>query len=418
MANTFTLGLTYRPRLSGFGWWDQFDAIATAEELAHIADIGCTSIRLCLSWEAFQPSSRRIGGRAMRVLEATLDAALQANLQVVATLFPLADGGILAIPDWANGSSLIDELTEQRGAQPTLTIPQAQGLPIFSEGRYRPNRTRDLFAYQPILRAQRYLISEVVGYFGSHQSLWGWQLGAGIERAHPPQSAEVAARWYQLMADAIREQCPNAQILGETTMHAMARQTSPRPEDLLTACTQLGVAAYPAEPPALARRHTSFAAFAHALATGLTNRPVTVTALGMPTTSQHGGRWAEEHVFGRPQTIFYGDTEQQAAYYETALQRLYQAGAAGIWLASYSDYAQANAHTPPFDWAPRERSLGIIDAQGNEKPAAGVIRAFATELRRQQWKCASATRQLIDTERHWHNPQASIADLWAGFEPE
>ncbi len=418
MTATFTLGMTYRPRMAGFGWWDQFDPIATHEELAQIADWGCDTLRICLTWAAFQPSVKRIGGRAMRVFEQTLDTAHAAGLRVVPVLFPVAEGGVLMLPDWANGAQLIDELTGTAGRTSTLTMRSPSGPPVLVEGRYRPNQARDLFTYKPILAAQHYLINEIVGYFGSHPAVAAWQSGEGFERAHEPTNFESVRAWYASMADAIREQRPKAQVLGVATLYSMAQRHGPRPDLLATTCDLLGVSADPPEPPAPPRRHTTTAAFSYALAAGLADRPTIVTALGMPTTERRGGQWFEEQYYGRMHQVFYADLEQQATFVDAALQRLYHAGAAGIWLAAYSDHPASHATIPPLDRAPRGRTLGLLDIQGNEKPAAIALRGFADQIRKANRAIATTQRQQIDPERHWHDPQRSIADLWAGFEQE
>ena len=101
---TFSIGVTYWPRRAGFGWWREFDRGAVREELAHVAALGCDTVRFCLSWEEFQPSPQRVNGGALATLEQALDLAGEAGLRVVAALFPVAMGGALWLPDWANGA--------------------------------------------------------------------------------------------------------------------------------------------------------------------------------------------------------------------------------------------------------------------------------------------------------------------------
>jgi hypothetical protein len=44
----FSLGLTYWPRRSAFGWWQSYDRGATRDELAHVAALGCDIVHFCL----------------------------------------------------------------------------------------------------------------------------------------------------------------------------------------------------------------------------------------------------------------------------------------------------------------------------------------------------------------------------------
>jgi hypothetical protein len=414
---TFSLGLTYWPRGSGYALWEHTDRAALRDELAHIADLGCNTLRVCLTWEEFQPAARQIGSRALRALEQLLDAAQDAGLGVVPVLFPVASAGVLALPAWANGASLLDELTGAGGLMPTLVVP-VPGAAVLYDGSYHSNQARDLFSYRPMLAAQRYQIDEVVGYFGAHPAIWAWQLGDGLERAHRPASAEAVAAWYAGMADAVRERRAAAKVLGVTMRRGLGLRAGPRPEQIVASCDLLGVSADPPEPPGEARRHTSYAAFLYALASGLAGRPAIVTALGMPTTGVRGGEWVSEQIFGRARPYFYADVEQQAGFLNAALERLYSAGAAGAWLAGYADYPAEQWARPPLDRTPRQRTLGLVDAQGREKPAAAAVREFAAQLRRDGGAIRDAALQGVDPERHWHDPARHMDELWAGFEGE
>ncbi|GAB4121427.1 MAG: hypothetical protein Fur005_33690 [Roseiflexaceae bacterium] len=409
----FSLGVTYLPRRSGYRWLEVPDRSELRDELAQIADIGCDTIRIALIWEAFQPSPERIGGRAMHALEQALDAAQIANLRVVPLLFPVALDGTLWLPAWANGPSLLDELSGTAGIGPTITIAAAQGPAVFVEGSYRANRARDLFSYRPTLRAQRFLIDQVVGYFGQHPAIWAWQLGEGLERVRRPASAEESRAWYQSMADQLRSRRPNAQVLGVTNLNNMSRKAGPRPEDLAASCDLLGVSGDPPEPVGPSNRHTTFISFCHAVAAGLAQRQVLVASLGMPTIEQRGGGWVNEQVYGRQRQIFYADQEQQATFLETAIDRLMRAGAAGVWLSSYADQPSERWSSAPFDLHPRTRTQGIIDGAGREKRAVVALRDLA---RRRMDPPTPQPPQTLDPERHWYNPSHSIRELWRGFE--
>lgn len=417
-ANLFSFGITYRPRRSGFNWWQTVDPAELRDELAHLSYLGFTSIRLSLTWEQFQPSQRRIGSRAMSTLELALDAALNAKLQVVPLLFPVGVDGFLALPDWANGASVIEELTGIGSVGPTVTIQPPGSASMLYNGGYHANQARDLFSYRPILGAQRYLINEVVGYFGSHPAISAWQLAEGFERARRPVTPEAVQAWYSSMANTIHQQRQSARILGVTTMRGLRLKAGPRPDQILASCDMLGVSADPPEPPGEPRRHTSYAAFSYALAAGLAGRPAIVTAVGLPTTEQRGGMWANEQYYGRQRPVFYADLEQQATFLHTVLDRLYQAGAAGVWLAAYADHHPEAWRKPPLDYIPRLRTLGIVDTHGNEKLAAGAVRDFAARLQREQGQAKATPTTGIDAERYWHDPARGSLDLWNEFESE
>src|SRR5258706_5062108 len=206
MAETFSLGLTYWPRQTAHNWWRPFDRREAREELAQIAATGFDTARLCLRWEDFQPQPDRVGSAALRALEHTLDAAHEAGLRVVAALFPAALDGSLQVPAWANQSDVIGDLQRTVRFGSLLVVRPASRPPLLYEDRYHPNQTRDLFNDRAMLDAQRYLVREVVGYFGAHPALWAWQLGEGLERVHRPGSAEAIRDWLAVIGEAVRAQ--------------------------------------------------------------------------------------------------------------------------------------------------------------------------------------------------------------------
>jgi hypothetical protein len=413
-AELLSLGLTYWPRRTGHGWWRAFDRGEVREELSHIATLGCNTVRFCLRWEDFQPGAKRVNGAALRALEHALDAAHDAGLGVVAVLFPAAIGGALQVPDWINGANVLDELrSAARLVGPTLVLRPNSGPSLLYDGIYHPNQTSDMFRAAPILDAQRYLIREVVGYFRSHPALTMWQLGEGLERIRKPDSSQAVAEWFAAMGEALREQDPQARLLGVTSARGLTLSTGPRPEDIATSCDLLGVAADPPERPMRRQpSHTAYVAYMHALTAALARQPVIITSVGLPTALNGQAGWINDNAYERSLHIYRTEPEEQAAFVETALDRLQRAGARGVWLASYADYPQPLWRTPPLDRAIRERTLGVVDADGREKPAAAALRAFAA---RRPMVVSTAPPIVVDAESYWREPKRSFEELWREF---
>ncbi len=416
-ASRFRLGLTYWPRRAGYRWWREYDRGAVREELMHVAALGCDTVRFCLTWEDFQPGAQRINSGALNALEHALDAAQAAGLRVVPMLFPVAIGGALWLPAWANGAIAIEQLAGAR----QLVVRTAGGPPLLADGRYQRNQAHSLFSDPQVLAGQRYLIREVVGYFGAHTALEAWQLGEGLERVRRPDTGAAVRDWFGVMADAIRERRAKARVLGVVSAYSLGLTAGPRPDQILDRCDLLGVVADPPQPPAGARaNHSSFVAFLHALAAALAGRAPLVASMGLPTTptaapgagpnDQPG--WVADSAFGRPLRAYIGDQEQQAIFAETTLDRLQRDGAAGAWLAAYADYPVPLWHTPPLDRAIRERTLGLVDAEGREKLAAAAVQRFAAE-RRPVGPLAPPIE--VDPERYWREPQRELARLWREF---
>jgi hypothetical protein len=416
-AELMSLGLTYWPRRTAFGWWQAFDRGEAREELAHVAALGCDTVRFCLRWEDFQPGPSRVNSGALDALEHALDAAQGAGLRVVAALFPVALGGALQLPGWANSVDPLDELLQAtRLIGPTMVVRAAGAPALLYEGAYHANRAPDLFSDTKILDAQRYLVREVVGYFKSHPALWAWQLGEGLERITKPRSAQAVYEWYAALAEAVHEQDFRARLLGVTSPRGLRLHAGPRPADLAAVCNLVGVAADPPEPPAGERpNHGAYVAYLHALTAALGRAPALVTSFGLPTAPDGRAGWISDSAYGRALRAYRGEAEQQSLFVAATLDRLHAAGATGAWLASYADYGQPLWRVPPLDRAIRERTLGLVDADGREKPAAAALRAFAAE-RRPVVEIAPAVE--ADPDRYWREPKRSFDELWREFNSE
>lgn len=417
MDEAFSLGLTYWPRRTAQRWWSAFDRGEAREELAHIATLGCDTVRFCLRWEDFQPAARRLNSPAMRALEHALDAAQAAGLRVVAALFPVAIGGTLHLPAWANRDDPLADLRRTVQFGPLLVVRPGGQPPLLYEGGYHPNQARDLFADRAMLDAQRYLVREVAGYFGTHPAVRAWQLGEGLERLRNPGAAEAIHEWLAALAETLREQHPGARLLGVTSARGLALRAGPRPEHLAVTCDLVGVAADPPEPPYGEQPlHTTYIAFLHALAARLGGVPAIVTSLGLPTAPDRRAGWIADSAYGRPTRAYLGAEEEQAEFVGAALEQLWRAGARGAWLASYADYPAALWRTPPLDRVTRERTLGVVDADGHEKPAAAALRAFAAARRGTQGTPAAGAAPIeVDAERYWRAPQRAFEELWKDF---
>jgi hypothetical protein len=413
-SSLFSIGLTYWPRRKGHAWWRAFDRAEARDELAHVAALGCDTVRLCLRWEDFQPGPRRLNSAALNALEQAFDAAQEAGLRVVAALFPVAFGGALQLPAWANGDDPLAELRRAaRMVGPAMVVRPAGGPLLLYDGGYHKNEANDLFSDARLLDAQRYLIRELAGYFGSHPALYAWQLGEGLERVHKPVGASAAYEWLAAMVEALREQRADARALGVVSTRALLSPAGPRPEAVAETCDLLGVAADPPDPPlAKGQNHAVYVAYLHALVASLGRRAATVTSLGLPTAPDGRAGWISDSAYGRSLRAYRGDLEQQSGFVADALDRLHRGGATGAWLAAYADYPADLWREPPLDRAIRERTLGLVDADGREKPAAGALRRFAAERR----AVAEIAPPLdADPDRYWREPQRLFEELWGDF---
>jgi hypothetical protein len=414
MSDQFSLGLTYWPRRTAHNWWEQFDRGEVQEELEHIATLGFDTVRFCLRWEVFHPQRDRIGSAAMRALEHALDAAQHAKLRVAAVLFPAALDGSIQVPSWVNRGNIIGELQRAARVGSLRVVRPALQPPVIYEHRYHTNYTHDLFNDRDMLDAQRYFVREVAGYFDQHPALWAWQIGEGLEYVHRPGSAEAVRDWLATISEALRNSARNARLLGVTTARGLTTRPGPRPEHIVESCSMLGVAADPPLPlPNLRPLHVAYVAYMHALAASLSEKPALVTSLGLPTAPDGHAAWISDSAYGQPTHAYLGNEEEQATFIEQSLTRLQQAGALGAWLASYADYSTEHWRIPPFDRVTRTRTLGVVAADGREKPVAEVVRNFAAA---RHTVAAHQPLRDLDPERYWRDPKRAFAAFWREFQ--
>jgi hypothetical protein len=226
----------------------------------------------------------------------------------------------------------------------------------------------------------------------------------------------VVRAWLGALADEARRVRPGVRLLGVASLRGLELQSGPRPEDLAAACDLLGVAADPQELPAEGqRRHTSYAAFLHALVAGLAERRAIVTGVGLPAGLPTGPGWVEDQSYGRRLRVFVADESGQASFVDTALDRLYRDGAAGAWLAAYADHPEETWGQPPLDRSLRHRVLGLVDAAGREKPAVEALRSFARSLRQSEGRQPHPRPAAVDPERYWREPRRQARELWQEF---
>ena len=69
---------------------------------------------------------------------------------------------------------------------------------------------------------------------------------------------------------------------------------------------------------------------------------------------------------------------------------------------------------PPFDRAIRERSFGLVRADGTEKPAAQAIRSFALRLARGDVTIGTAPKLLdVSVDEYYTSPNEHFSRLYA-----
>jgi hypothetical protein len=88
------------------------------------------------------------------------------------------------------------------------------------------------------------------------------------------------------------------------------------------------------------------------------------------------GQTIVDDFLGQPLSQYLASEDEAATYYEEVLERLVTTGAAGAYAWCYGDYDSRLFDRPPIATAVRERTFGLVRADGSEKPAAEVWRSF------------------------------------------
>jgi hypothetical protein len=153
-----------------------------------------------------------------------------------------------------------------------------------------------------------------------------------------------------------------------------------RVDDLAAICDEDVMHAYPLySDVARSFLDPELVPFSCALTTAVAGpgRPALMQEFGLCTAPRRqAGRTITDDFLGQPRAQYLASEEEAAEYYRAVLQRLVETGAAGAYAWCYGDYDRALFDQPPFATAIRERTFGLVRADGSEKPAVDVFRAL------------------------------------------
>lgn len=102
----FRLGVNYWPATSAMAWLADYDPATTRDDFGRIADAGFDTIRVFLRWEDAQPTADRVDRRIIGRLVDAADAASEAGVAIIVTLFTGHMSGVNWIPPWAMGGAV------------------------------------------------------------------------------------------------------------------------------------------------------------------------------------------------------------------------------------------------------------------------------------------------------------------------
>ena len=166
----FRLGVNYWPSETAMDWLARYDPAIVRRDFTRIAAAGMDTVRIFLRWEDVQPDPTRIDAAALAAVVDTADAANDAAVELIVTLFTGHMSGVNWIPAWATGGNEGDDRFR-----------------VVSGGAVQPRRRvlRNWYADVDITGAQVLLADRVASALSGHPALWAWDLGNEVSVVDP-----------------------------------------------------------------------------------------------------------------------------------------------------------------------------------------------------------------------------------------
>ncbi len=354
----FRLGVNYWPSRTAMNWWQDFDEVETGDDLARIASSGFDSVRLFMTWEAFQPTPDAVETRMLDRLIAVADMAQGAGLEIMPTLFTGHMSGVNLIPGWALGGSARDERFR-----------------VVSGGRLSEAGLRSWYSDPEVTRAQARLAGEAATALAGHEAVWAWDLGNENSNCVLPSDRPSARDWLKRITEAIRTADPHVLVTIGLHMEDLEEDRMLGPLEAARECDFLTMHGYPiyapwAEGPTDEHVLPFLAELTSWLGGGA---DVLFSEFGLPT---HGESDPGSERTRPESSVVIVEEQAAAAYTERALVALHAAGCIGAMLWCYTDYAVSIWDEPPLDTAVHERAFGLWRADGSAKPSVAAAAAF------------------------------------------
>ncbi|MDQ6770503.1 MAG: hypothetical protein M3Z54_11015 [Gemmatimonadota bacterium] len=389
-AVSFELGVNYWPRRSAMYMWRELDMGEVQEEMAQIASIGFEVVRIFALTEDFLPRAATVDQKMVARLVDVVQAAKDARLEVVPTLIVINMSGRMWWPEW---------MLDIRG------------------------RPRDLFSDPGILESQRLLVDSCARALSGDGAIRAFDVANEIDDALRPRSRDAGREWVSVLADTIRRAAPGTPVRIGAHLPSLTTANM-RVDDLAASVDEDVMHTYPLySDAARSFLDPELVPFSCALTSALAGkgRPTLMQEFGLCTAPRGAeGKTIVDDFLGSPRPQYLASEEEAAKYYDEVLERLARTGAAGAYAWCYSDYVPKLFGRPPFTTAVRERTFGMVRADGSEKPVTDVIRRF--KKRRDDSKVAGAVGRArseipsvldVTADEYYRAPGAHFERLYA-----
>jgi endo-1,4-beta-mannosidase len=364
--------------------WRELDLGEMRAEFAHMHDLGFRVVRLFLLTEDFLPAPMTVPNDKVSALVEVARLASEAHLSTIPTLITINMSGKFWWPAW---------------------MRDCDGTP------------GDIYSDPALLRSQALLVETCAHALAGDASIRAFDLSNEIDDAQRLPSREAGWLWTALLAGSVRRAAPGVPIQFGAHLPSLMHNTHMRIDDLASIVDEDCMHAYPLYcDVARGTLDPELVPFACALTAELagSGRAPLMHEFGICTAPPGSpGVTIVDDFLGRPQVQYLASEAEAARYYGQVLERLAVTGAAGAYAWCYGDYDAALFDRAPFDTALRERSFGLVRADGSEKPACAVVRAFASRLARGKLTVGVAPRLLdVGSDAYYAAPELNFRRLY------
>jgi len=347
----FRLGVNYWPAETAMGWLPHYEPTVVRRDFRRIAAAGMDTVRIFLRWEDVQPAPATVDPAALAHVVDAADAAEEAGVELVVTLFTGHMSGVNWVPPWATGGGEGDE-----------RFRVVAGGAVQAGSRV----LRSWYTDEEIVEAQARLADSVSRALAGHPAVWAWDLGNESSNCTIPADAAVADGWLERMTSAIRAGDPGRPITVGTHMEDLETERMIGPAEAARWCDFVCMHGYPiyadwSSGPTDEHLVPFLAEVTAWLAGGA---PVLFAELGHPTPPS-----------GRTPVGVQVTEVEAARYLARTVDALRDCGTIGALVWCYSDYRTDLHDEPPLDLAEHERTFGLWRADGTPKPAVSAVQA-------------------------------------------
>lgn len=211
-------------------WLARYDPAVVRRDLARIASAGMDTVRIFVRWEDLQPAATTIDPTSLAGMVDTADAATEAAVELIVTLFTGHMSGVNWIPTWATGGSEGDDRFR-----------------VVSGGAVQPRRRvlRNWYTDTDIINAQALFADHVASALTGHPAVWAWDLGNENSNCTIPPDLNAADRWLERMSYILRARDPRMRITVGTHMEDLENDRLIGPTQAACWCDFVCMHGYP-----------------------------------------------------------------------------------------------------------------------------------------------------------------------------